>query len=145
VWLLVAALVVVCIVWFVLSGSRRRKWDAAFATELLEARWAADTFTPSVTDRAAPADEITERWRRGKPRLDALLAELNKLADTAAGEERSSQVTRVSGAAAAPGDALSEVIYRRSGIDATGTPTGGLDEARGRRRARRCDGAQRDV
>ena len=136
VWLLLAAVVVGGIVWFLVARSRRRKWDAAYATELLEARWAADTFTPSVTDRSASPMEVTERWRRGKPRLDALLAQLDKLTDTATGAQRSTQAAQVSEAAAALGEALSDVVTRQAGPDATGTPTGDLDESRGVARAR---------
>lgn len=131
VWLLAVAALVAGIVWFVLAGAHRRKWNSAYATELLEARWAADTLMPSVTDGSASADEVTERWRRGKPRLDHLLTELSRLADTAAGSRRSSQAAQVSGAAAALGQALPEVVIaRRAGTGSTGAPTGELEESR---------------
>jgi hypothetical protein len=115
VWLLAVAVVAGGIGWFILATRRRRRWDAAFGTELLEARWAADTLMPSVTDRSVSAAEVAARWSAGQRRLDVLQADLRRLADTAAGSRRADRVGQVSRAATALSQALGSDVALRSG------------------------------
>ena len=129
-WLLVAAAIAGAVAWFVLAAKRRRTWDAAFAATLLEARWAADTLMPSVTDRAASVEEVAQRWRRGKPRLDELLTDLSQLAGTASGAERSGRASQVSEAVKALSQALDSDVLLRAGTSPTGQSDGELAESR---------------
>jgi hypothetical protein len=129
-WLLVVAAIAGGIAWFVLAARRRRSWDAAFATTLLEARWATDTLMPSVTDRTASVEEVAQRWRRGKPRLDELLTDLSRLAGTAAGAERASRASQVAEAVKALSQALDSDVLLRAGTSPTGQAGGELDESR---------------
>ena len=105
-WLLLALLAIAGIVWYLIAAARRRKWDAAFALALTEARWAADSLAPSLLDRAVSGEVLGERWRGNQRRLDELQTELTRLADSAAGAERSARVARVSGAT----DALRQTL-----------------------------------
>jgi hypothetical protein len=130
-WLLLAAAIAGGIAWFVLAARRRRTWDADFAAKSLEARWAADTLMPSVTDRAATVEEIAQRWRRGKPRLDELLTGLSQLAGTASGAERSGRASQVSEAVKALSQALDSDVLLRAGTSPTGQGGGELDDSRG--------------
>ena len=130
VWLLLAAAIAGGIAWFVLAARRRRDWDAAFAAKSLEARWAADTLMPSVTDRAASVEEVAQRWRRGKPRLDELLTDLSRLAGTASGAERAGRATQVSEAVKALSQALDSDVLLRAGTSPTGQSDGELAESR---------------
>jgi hypothetical protein len=129
VWLLVAV-AVGAIVWFVLAAARHRKWDAAFANELLEARWAADTLMPSVTDRSASAEEVAQRWSRGQPRLNDLQMRLTRLVDTAAGSRRAGRIAHVSGATTALGQALASDVALRSGTTLPAASEADLMESR---------------
>ena len=129
-WLLLVAAVAGGIAWFVLAARRRRTWDADFAAKSLEARWAADTLMPSVTDRAASVEEVAQRWRRGKPRLDELLTDLSQLAGTASGAERAAGASRVSEAVKALSQALDSDVLLRAGTSPTGQSDGELAESR---------------
>jgi hypothetical protein len=129
-WLVVAAAIAAGSAWFLLAAARRRTWDDDFATKSLEARWAADTLMPSVTDRAAPVEEVAQRWRRGKPRLDELLTGLSRLAATASGAERSGRASRVSEAVKALSQVLDSDVLLRAGTSSTGQSGGELDESR---------------
>ena len=113
-WALLAAAVAAGIGWLILAASRRRRWDAAFATELAEARWAVDTLVPSVTDRSVPADEITARWGGSQRRLDDLQSELSTLASTAPGTQRSARAAGVSESAVALRQAMAADVALRS-------------------------------
>ena len=113
-WALLAAAVAGGIGWLILAASRRRRWDAAFATELAEARWAVDTLVPSVTDRSVPADEITARWDGSQRRLDDLQSQLSTLASTAPGTQRSARAAGVSESAVALRQAMAADVALRS-------------------------------
>ncbi len=130
VWLLLAAAVAGGIGWFILA-SRRRRWDAAFANELEEARWVIDTLVPSVTDRTVPAEEIAQRWRGDQPRLDDLQAQLATLAATASGTQRSDRAARVSGAAATLRQDLASDVALRTGRETPAVSDADLLESRG--------------
>jgi hypothetical protein len=84
---------------------------------------------PSVTDRAASVEEIAQRWRRGKPRLDELLTDLSQLAGTASGADRSGRASQVSEAVKALSQALDSDVLLRAGTSPTGQSVE-LDESR---------------
>ena len=130
VWLLVAAAIAGGIAWFVLAARRRRTWEAAFAATLLEARWAADTLMPAVTDRTVSVEEVAQRWRRGKPRLDELLTDVSQLAGTASGAERAARASQVSAAVKALSQTLDSDVLLRAGTSPTGQSDGELAESR---------------
>ena len=119
-WLLLALVVIGGIVWFLVAAARHRKWDAAFALALTEARWEADSLAPSLLDPSISGDVLAERWRGNQRRLDDMQTELTRLAGTAAGTQRSARIARVSGAAAALRQALASDVALRSG---TSMPT----------------------
>jgi len=130
VWLLLLAAVAGGIGWFVLAAARHRKWDAAFAQALEEARAVVDTVAPSLLDRSVSSDVLVERWRGSQRRLDELQTELTRLADTAAGTQRTTRAAAVSGAASALRQALAADIALRSGADGTTTSEADLAESR---------------
>jgi len=131
VWLLLATVVAGVIGWFVFAASRRRKWDAAFAIESMEARWFTDTLVPSITDRTVSTEEIVQRWTVSQRRLDDMQTQLATLAATATGTRRSGHVARVSAAAVALRQALASDVALRSGTDVGAGSQTYLVESRG--------------
>jgi len=111
--LLVALLAVLGGIWAVVGGKRRR-WDAAFATDLGEARWAADSLVPSITNRALPAEQVTAQWPDGKRRLDDLQSDLYRLGADIPSSERAARLGAVSGALGALQQSLESDVALRS-------------------------------
>jgi len=111
--LLVAVLAVLGGIWAVVGGKRRR-WDAAFAKDLGEARWAVDSLVPSITNRALPADQVTAQWPDGKRRLDDLQGDLYQLGTDIPTAERATRLGAVSGALGALQQSLESDVALRS-------------------------------
>ena len=111
--LLVAALAVLGGIWAVVGGKRRR-WDAAFAKDLGEARWAVDSLVPSITNRTLPADQVTAQWPDGKRRLDDLQSDLYQLGTDIPTTERATRLGAVSGALGALQQSLESDVALRS-------------------------------
>jgi len=111
--LLVAALAVLGGIWAVVGGKRRR-WDAAFAKDLGEARWAVDSLVPSITNRALPADQVTAQWPDGKRRLDDLQSDLYRLGTDIPNTERATRLGAVSGALGGLQQSLESDVALRS-------------------------------
>ena len=111
--LLVAVLAALGGIWAVVSGKRRR-WDAAFAKDLGEARWAVDSLVPSITNRALPADQVTAQWPDGKRRLDDLQSDLYQLGTDIPTTERATRLGAVSGALGALQQSLESDVALRS-------------------------------
>jgi hypothetical protein len=108
------------IVWALVAAARHRRWDAAFALALTEARWEADSLAPSLLDSSVSRDVLAERWRGNQRRLDEMQTELMGLADGAPGAQRSARADRVSTAAVGLRQALAADVALRSGAR-TGT------------------------
>ena len=111
--LLVAALAVLGGIWAVVGGKRRR-WDAAFAKDLGEARWAVDSLVPSITNRTLPADQVTAQWPDGKRRLDDLQSDLYRLGTDIPNTERATRLGAVSGALGGLQQSLESDVALRS-------------------------------
>jgi len=111
--LLVAALAVLGGIWAVVGGKRRR-WDAAFAKDLGEARWAVDSLVPSITNRTLPADQVTAQWPDGKRRLDDLRSDLYRLGTDIPNTERATRLGAVSGALGGLQQSLESDVALRS-------------------------------
>jgi hypothetical protein len=130
-WVLLIVVVAGGIGWFVFAAARHRKWDAAFALALQDARSVVDTLVPSLLDRSVSGEVLVERWRGSQRPLDELQTQLTGLAGTAAGAQRSDRIARVSGAAAGLRQALASDVTLRSGIDVTTVAEAELAASRG--------------
>jgi hypothetical protein len=97
-WALLAAVAAALGAWWFVWSGKRRRWDAAFAKDLGEARWAVDSLVPSVTNRALPADQVVAQWPDGKRRLDDLQSDLYRLGSDVPNTERATHLGAVSGA-----------------------------------------------
>jgi hypothetical protein len=118
--LLVAILAVLGGIWAVVGGKRRR-WDAAFAKDLGEARWAVDSLVPSITNRALPAEQVAAQWPDGKRRLDDLQSDLYRLGTDIPSSERAAKLGAVSGALGALQQSLeSDVALRPTAVGPEG-------------------------
>ena len=95
-------------------GGKRRRWDAAFAKDLGEARWAVDSLVPSITNRTLPADQVTAQWPDGKRRLDDLQSDLYQLGTDIPTTERATRLGAVSGALGALQQSLESDVALRS-------------------------------
>ena len=120
--LIVAILAVLGGIWAVVGGKRRR-WDAAFAKDLGEARWAVDSLVPSITNRALPAEQVAAQWPDGKRRLDDLQSDLYQLGTDIPSSERAARLGAVSGALGALQHSLeSDVALRSTAVGPEGEP-----------------------
>jgi hypothetical protein len=120
--LLVAVLAVLGGIWAVVGGKRRR-WDAAFAKDLGEARWAVDSLVPSITNRELPAEQVAAQWPDGKRRLDDLQSDLYQLGTDIPSSERAARLGAVSGALGALQHSLeSDVALRSTAVGPEGEP-----------------------
>ena len=95
-------------------GGKRRRWDAAFAKDLGEARWAVDSLVPSITNRTLPADQVTAQWPDGKRRLDDLQSDLYRLGTDIPNTERATRLGAVSGALGGLQQSLESDVALRS-------------------------------
>lgn len=123
-WILAAVVVVALILWWFLLMVPRRRWDAAFAADLSEARWVMDSLVPSVTDRTLPADQVGRQWLDGKRRLDDLQSDLYRLGANPPNTARATHLGTVSGSLAALQQSLERDVALRTGPE---TPTTARD------------------
>ena len=126
-WLLLAALVVGLGAWWAVVAGKRRRWDAAYAKDLADARWAVDSLVPSVTNRALPASQVNQQWLDGKRRLDDLQGDLYRLGTTIPTTERATKLGALSGSLAALQESLERDVALRTQVDAGTATTGDLE------------------
>ncbi|HET7900018.1 MAG TPA: hypothetical protein VFL59_02450 [Candidatus Nanopelagicales bacterium] len=120
-WLLIALVLVGALAWWFVAGGRRRAWDAAFAKNTAEARWAADVLAPSVVNRTLPAEQVATQWPDSKRRLDDLQAALYQQQADIPNPERAQRLGVVTGAVTALTEALThDVALRTGGTGGTG-------------------------
>lgn len=74
--------------WFLIAGSRRKKWDERLEVERAQGVWVADQLVPALTNPATPADQVAQHWAAAQPTLDQLDANLTELITEAPDEKR---------------------------------------------------------
>lgn len=119
-WLLAALVALGALIWWILASGKRRTWDAAFAKNGAEARWAADVLAPSVVNRAIPTEQVASQWPDSKRRLDDLQAALYQQQADIPNPDRAQRLGVVTGAVTALTEALThDVALRTGGLGAT--------------------------
>ena len=114
-WLLAALVALGALIWWILASGKRRAWDAAFAKNGAEARWAADVLAPSVVNRAIPAEQVAAQWPDSKRRLDDLQAALYQQQTDIPNPDRAQRLGVVTGAVTALTEALTHDVALRTG------------------------------
>jgi len=89
-WLGLGALLAAAaaLAWFLIMGSRRRKWDERLEVERAQGTWVVDQLVPVLTDPAVPADQVAQHWAAAQPTLDQLDANITELIAEAPDEKR---------------------------------------------------------
>ena len=100
-WLGLAALAaaIAGLAWFLVAGSRRRRWDERLDVERAQARWVADQLVPALTDPATTPDQVAQSWGTAQPTLDQLDANLTALVAEAPDDGRALVCRSIAGAA----------------------------------------------
>jgi hypothetical protein len=101
--------------WWLVAAARRRRWDATYATNLAEARWASDVLAPSVTDRGVPSDQLAAQWPDSKRRLDDLQSALYAQQADIPDPVRAQRLGAVTGSVTALTVALARDVALRTG------------------------------
>jgi hypothetical protein len=104
------------LIWLLLRSSRRRAWDARYATALDEARWVTTVLTASLVNPTVSSDATTLYWNENQPRVQALQGELAALSTSKPDDERGSKVDRISTSLAALTESLSALVALRGAV-----------------------------
>lgn len=112
--------------WWLFALARRRRWDAAFARDLAEARWVSDSLVPSIVNRDLPVDQVNQQWADGKRRLDDLASDLYQLSTTIPNTDRAERLGAVTGTLAALHQALENDVALRTQSDGSDVALAGL-------------------
>ncbi len=131
---------------FLITGSRRKKWDERLEVERAQGVWVADQLVPALTDPATPADQVAQHWAAAQPTLDQLDANVTELITEAPDEKRAmtarsiaTALTQVRSSAAAHvalvgsgtadgaalGTSAAALVTARNQLSTTLTPTEG--------------------
>ena len=101
-WLGLGALLAAAaaLAWFLIMGSRRRKWDERLEVERAQGTWIVDQLVPVLTDPAVPADQVAQHWAAAQPTLDQLDANITELIAEAPDEKRAMTARSIATASA---------------------------------------------
>ena len=115
-WVLIAVVLLALVAWFLVRTSRRRAWDARFATALDEARWVTTVLAASLIDPTLSADAATLYWNESQPRVQSLREELVTLATTMPDAARGARVDRVSGDLSSLHESMAALVALRGAV-----------------------------
>jgi hypothetical protein len=113
---LIAVVLLAVLAWFLVRTSRRRAWDARFATALDEARWVTTVLAASLIDPTLSADAATLYWNENQPRVQSLQEELATLATTTPDAARGARVDRVSGDLSSLHESMAALVALRGAV-----------------------------